>query len=413
MAQEIVIKVKNINKVYNLWPKRPGLGESISRFLRNKKAIKAKEFWALKNINFQIKKGEVVGIIGPNGAGKSTLLKIMSRITAPTKGLIQLSGRVTSLLEVGTGFNPELTGRENIYLNGAILGMNRKEIDQKFEQIVDFADIGEFLDMPVKHYSSGMYVRLAFAVAAHLNSEILLIDEVLAVGDAKFQKKCLGKTKELSHSNKTVLFVSHNMYAVKALCPRVIVIDKGRLVFDGPTEEAIHKYLGEKPQKPQFVKTWSKNKGPHNQTIIVRQVSITDVLGKILKKIDTDTPFNVVIDYTVKKNGGTIGFNIIFYDEENNCLLASINNLETKFFGKPMKSGNYQAVCNVPKNLFNNIFFSLTLGIFDQNYKDDVFVSEILKFKFQDGKEVRGNFNGTYASKFRPLFKWQTIRREK
>jgi lipopolysaccharide transport system ATP-binding protein len=200
-------------------------------------------FWALKDINFDIEEGEVVGIVGGNGAGKSTLLKILARITDPTRGSVHIRGRIASLLEVGTGFHPELTGRENIYLNGATLGMRKAEIASKFDEIIAFSEVEQFLDTPVKRYSSGMYVRLAFAVAAHLNPEILVVDEVLAVGDMAFQKKCLGKMSEVSHTGRTVLFVSHNMAAVENLCHRGIVLEKGRKVFDGSSKDAIQNYV--------------------------------------------------------------------------------------------------------------------------------------------------------------------------
>lgn len=200
-------------------------------------------FWALKDINFEVKRGEVLGIIGSNGAGKSTLLKIMSKVTAPTRGEIKIRGRVASLLEVGTGFHPELTGRENIFLNGAILGMTKDEIKRKFEEIVAFAEVENFIDTPVKRYSSGMYVRLAFAVAAHLEPEILVVDEVLAVGDAQFQKKCLGKMGEVAKEGRSILFVSHNMGAVKQLCTRAILLNMGRLVYEGYPNDTVNKYL--------------------------------------------------------------------------------------------------------------------------------------------------------------------------
>lgn len=206
-------------------------------------AARAEDFWALKDVSFDVSRGEVVGIIGRNGAGKSTLLKILSRITEPTAGRVTLTGRVASLLEVGTGFHPELSGRENIFLNGAILGMTRAEIIRKFDAIVAFADVERFLDTPVKRYSSGMYVRLAFAVAAHLEPEILIVDEVLAVGDAEFQKKCLGKMQEVSRGGRTVLFVSHNMGAVQALCGRAIWLDKGTIAYEGSTSQCISRYL--------------------------------------------------------------------------------------------------------------------------------------------------------------------------
>ncbi len=233
----------------------------------------SEDFWALKDINFEIQPGEVVGIIGRNGAGKSTLLKILSRITEPTTGRITLNGRVASLLEVGTGFHPELTGRENIFLNGAILGMSRKEIQSKFDEIVDFAGVEKFLDTPVKRYSSGMYVRLAFAVAAHLEPEILIIDEVLAVGDAEFQKKCLGKMGEVAKGGRTVLFVSHNMAAVQSLCTHTILMGEGRVLFAGSTGDGISRYLGIKKSKSSTRRSLRSSGEP---TITFANIEITN-----------------------------------------------------------------------------------------------------------------------------------------
>jgi lipopolysaccharide transport system ATP-binding protein len=260
---DTVISVEKLSKRYLVGHRSArresytALRDVIAREARNfaRKAIDAfrgrqivqgdevEEFWALKDVSFEVKRGEVVGIIGRNGAGKSTLLKILSRITEPTEGRVRLRGRIASLLEVGTGFHPELTGRENIFLNGAILGMTRREIRTKFDEIVAFAEVDKFLDTPVKHYSSGMYVRLAFAVAAHLEPEILVVDEVLAVGDAEFQKKCLGKMKEVSEEGRTVMFVSHNMTAVQSLCDRVIYFDDGEIRGDGDSKIEIERYL--------------------------------------------------------------------------------------------------------------------------------------------------------------------------
>jgi lipopolysaccharide transport system ATP-binding protein len=230
---------------------------------------RGEDFWALKNVSFEIRQGDVVGIIGRNGAGKSTLLKIMSRITEPTEGRVTLRGRVASLLEVGTGFHPELTGRENIFLNGAILGMARIEIKRKFDEIVAFAEVEKFLDTPVKRYSSGMYVRLAFAVAAHLEPEILIVDEVLAVGDAEFQKKCLGKIAEVAKGGRTVLFVSHNMAAVKSLTMRGMLLNAGRVLFDGPTEQAVEFYTSF-GSRPDPVASVSWGRGAHTAVISAR-----------------------------------------------------------------------------------------------------------------------------------------------
>src|SRR5436189_720888 len=228
----------------------------LARWKRNGQ-LTSETFWALKDVSFEVKQGEVVGIIRRNGAGKSTLLKILNRITEPTSGGADVYGRVGALLEVGTGFHPELTGRENVFLNGAILGMSRAEIRKKFDEIVAFAEVEKFLDTPVKRYSSGMYVRLAFAVAAHLEPEILIVDEVLAVGDVQFQKKCLGKMGEVAHGGRTVLFVSHNMTAIRALCEHGLLLDDGILVKSGTTEDAIRAYL-QSASRPQMHLEWDR-----------------------------------------------------------------------------------------------------------------------------------------------------------
>lgn len=249
--REIAIEINNIGKKYKLGQRGPAyttLRDSISGMFKKKDKIseeekESAELWALDDINLKIERGDVVGVIGRNGAGKSTLLKILSRITEPSTGQISLKGRIGSLLEVGTGFHPELTGRENIYLNGSIIGMRKKEIEDKFDEIIAFSEIERFIDTPVKHYSSGMYVRLAFAVAAHLEPEILLVDEVLAVGDLQFQKKCLGKMQDVASQGRTVLFVSHNMAAVKRLCTKGVLLDKGKLAYYGDVEEAVHHYV--------------------------------------------------------------------------------------------------------------------------------------------------------------------------
>src|SRR5437660_266586 len=249
-SMEPIIKVQNLGKQYRIGSDRSAystLRETlVSKFrspLNGRNRSANKKIWALSDVGFEINPGEVVGIIGRNGAGKSTLLKILSRITEPTTGRVELYGRIASLLEVGTGFHPELTGRENVYLNGAILGMSRAEISRKFDGIVAFAEIEKFLDTPVKRYSSGMYVRLAFAVAAYLEPEILVVDEVLAVGDAQFQKKCLDKMQDVGRQGRTVFFVSHNMPAVTRLCPRAILLDEGRILRDGASHEIVSTYL--------------------------------------------------------------------------------------------------------------------------------------------------------------------------
>ena len=256
---EIVIKIDHVSKEYRLgaigggtlqgdlqswWARIRGKEDPNSIIGTETKGKTGDRFLALNDVSFEVRKGEAVGIIGHNGAGKSTLLKLLSRVTAPTSGTISYNGRIASMLEVGTGFHPELTGRENVYMNGAILGMTKAEIDRKFEQIVEFAEMEKFIDTPVKRYSSGMYVKLAFSVAAHLDSEIMVMDEVLAVGDMKFQQKCLGRMGDAANTEgRTVLYVSHNMNTIRQLCKRCIVMDHGRVIFDGDTEQAISIYM--------------------------------------------------------------------------------------------------------------------------------------------------------------------------
>lgn len=295
-----IIEVTNLSKKYTLGERQPyySFRDTISSILRTpfrKEKLQRDEFWALKDISFNVKEGDVVGVIGRNGAGKSTLLKILSQITPPTEGEISLRGRVASLLEVGTGFHPELTGRENIFLNGAILGMKRWEINNKFKDIVEFSEIEKFLDTPVKHYSSGMYMRLAFAIAAHLEPEILIVDEVLAVGDTQFQKKCLGKMDDISKKDgRTVLFVSHNMEAVKQLCSRTILLNNGQLEKIGNTNDVIEEYLKDTTQKIVPLSERKDRKGD-GKIFFTKIETATDNRNK--KYIFTGKPFSIKLYY--------------------------------------------------------------------------------------------------------------------
>ncbi|WP_195515208.1 ABC transporter ATP-binding protein [Paraclostridium bifermentans] len=266
---EKVIEVKNISKKYKILTKTENkdtfmavLFDSIKGGFKKKKEDVG-EFWALKDVNFTVNKGDRIGIIGHNGAGKSTLLKVFSRITPPTEGEIKIKGRVSSLLEVGTGFNMELTGRENVYLNGSILGMSREEIDEKFNDIVEFSEVGQFIDTPVKKYSSGMFVKLAFAVSANLDPDILIVDEVLAVGDMKFQEKCLGKMNDVANDGRTVVYVSHSMRTIQQLCNRVIVMDHGQVVFDGDVDEGVKIYMNNNMEINSFIDFTNQKRQPH------------------------------------------------------------------------------------------------------------------------------------------------------
>lgn len=298
-----VLTAEKVGKLYQLGSTHDTLARTlvaaITRSRRN--GSRSQELWALDDVSFEVEDGEVVGIIGRNGAGKSTLLKLLSRLTEPTRGRITVEGQVGSLLEIGTGFHPELTGRENIFLNGTILGMTRGDVVRRFDEIVDFAEIERFLDTPVKRYSSGMYVRLAFAVAAHLQSDILIVDEVLAVGDLAFQRKCLGRMGQVAHEGRTVLFVSHNLAAVKSLCTRAILLQSGKLVADGPVEETVTKYLD---------LTWplsSDGSVPESEARMgtgqayLRRVRITDTGGKHVERVLLGQAFRVTCLYEVRE----------------------------------------------------------------------------------------------------------------
>jgi lipopolysaccharide transport system ATP-binding protein len=317
-------------------------------------AVSATEdFWALKNVSFEVKQGEVVGIIGRNGAGKSTLLKLLSRITEPTEGRMRLRGRMASLLEVGTGFHPELTGRENIFLNGAILGMHRAEIRQKFDEIVTFAEVEQFLDTPVKHYSSGMYVRLAFAVAAHLEPEILIVDEVLAVGDAQFQKKCLGKVEEVSSLGRTVLFVSHSMPTVLRLCKRVILLQRGLLAADGPAQEITRAYLKSGSESP-MERIWDESDNPPgNEVARLRAVRVKNAKGQTAETIDISEPFEIEVEYWNLQERLKPSVSIHFINEEGVLLFVSNDFGNQEWWNSPRKPGLVRARCKVPGHLLS------------------------------------------------------------
>ncbi len=329
------------------------------------------DFWALDDVNFTINKGDKVGIIGRNGAGKSTLLKVLSRITEPTTGKIHINGRIASLLEVGTGFHPELTGRENIYLNGAILGMSRKEIKEKFDEIVAFAEVEKFLDTPVKRYSSGMYVRLAFSVAAHLEPEILVVDEVLAVGDVEFQKKCLGKMGEVSKEGRTILFVSHNMSAISALCNKVILLRNGQIEFNGNTSVAIQKYM-----QPSHKSFFSNNmfSGPLKNSIQFNSFLINnqESFGITLNPRDD-------IIFTIK------GYSKIFFDEfvfaisiyKDDCRVLTVTDTLKP---QALYTGSFKFSIKIPRNILRPGQYSVGLGGRKHIHSDWIYSRNIADF---------------------------------
>ena len=349
---DTIIKVENISKKYNLIHKEgrtsDSLIESVSKwskslFDKNQKLKSSEEFWALQDINFEIKRGDRVGIIGRNGAGKSTLLKILSRIVIPTTGRIEYEGRMASLLEVGTGFHGDLSGRENIYLNGSILGMSKREIDSKFDEIVAFSEVEKFLDTPVKRYSSGMYVRLAFAVAAHLEPEILIVDEVLAVGDAEFQKKCLGKMREVSNSGRTILFVSHNMAAIQNLCNKCIYLKNGTLIEQGETSEVIHSYLRSSTASNHIDLSQRKDRSG-NGAILFHSFKLKDKNGNLIAAAQSGSYVKIEIEFKHSKSILSNFKIAVGIDDEYGQRITQLNNeITDQVFEKI--SGESSIVC--------------------------------------------------------------------
>ena len=363
---------------------------------------KANTFWALDDVSFEIKQGDAVGIIGRNGAGKSTLLKILSRITRPTRGRVDLFGRVSALLEVGTGFHGELSGRENIFLNGAILGMRRGEITRKFDQIVDFAGVERFLDTPVKFYSSGMYVRLAFAVAAHLEPEILVVDEVLAVGDAEFQKKCLNKMGSAASEGRTVLFVSHNMSAIQDLCRSAYWLDKGRVVFSGGARETVAAYLSKHAQEVKEQR-WDDLAGaPGNETVRVVYAGIQAEDGYDPNYWTVETPLRATFRVFNQRPDLPMYVNFHLYNQQGICVFDSASARGEQ------PHGIVEASCRIPGNLLNDDTFSIR---FMAHYRGTfgVIVDDALVFEINDaGREGTENYDyGKWAGIVRPRLDWR------
>jgi lipopolysaccharide transport system ATP-binding protein len=367
------------------------------------------EFWALKDVSFEVKRGEVVGIIGRNGAGKSTLLKILSRITEPTEGRVTLRGRVASLLEVGTGFHPELTGRENIFLNGAILGMTKAEIRKKFDEIVAFAEVERFLDTPVKRYSSGMYVRLAFAVAAHLEPEILVVDEVLAVGDAEFQKKCLGKMKEVSgKGGRTVLFVSHNMTAVRSLCSRAILLQKGKITGEGNADGCIRQYLQAGSASPTEKRWEDPTQAPGNGAVVfeaIRAVSRRSD-GEDPSLFDTATPVDIEVELRVLKPS-RFHVTLHFMAEQGVTAFTSGCTQAPGWEAVP-KTGKHKLTCQVPAHLLNEGNYTVKLLLVEEGTRASVILDEVIGFDVKDliQREV-GSWHGREPGPVRPSLQWK------
>ncbi len=415
----VAIEVEGLSKKYRLGEYQAAYGTLRETFVHAGRRLTGREhhrasteLWALQDVSFDVPEGEVLGVVGRNGAGKSTLLKILSRIVSPTAGRAEIRGRVGSLLEVGTGFSAELTGRENIYLNGAILGMKRREIEDRFDAIVEFSGVETFIDTPVKRYSSGMYVRLAFAVAAHFEPEILFVDEVLAVGDAEFQARCLGRMEEFGNSGRTVIFVSHNMQAVAQLCDRAILLEGGRLVREGPSEEVVAYHL-QTSAGAGSTRTWSADEAPGDDLVRLRSVRIVDEDGDSVDYVDVRRPVGIELAFTVLHGGGPpvvpklkvttagrVAFNAMDIDPR---------------WHDPAPPGDYVATAWIPGNLMNEGLVSVdaaVCSIDSPKLHHHVSVHEAVSFHVQDpteGDSSRGTFTGQWRGVVRPLLDW-TVR---
>lgn len=380
----------------------------------NGRRPKKETFWALRDITFDVNRGEVIGIIGRNGAGKTTLLKILSRITEPTEGMITLRGRVASLLEVGTGFHPELTGRENIYLNGSVLGMTKKEIDSKFDEIVKFAETEKFLDTPVKRYSSGMYVRLAFAVAAHMEPEILLVDEVLAVGDYEFQKKCLSKMGEVAKEGRTVLLVSHKMSSITGLTSHCILINHGRIAMSGESSEVVRYYVSTVQEKAGEVVWNDPQTAPGSENIKLHAVRALSPDGQVNPDLDIQQEIVLRVSYWNLKEGNSPIVSIIVRNQMDDAVFASVNlpseNTTTDpYSGSLLPVGLFETECCIPANLLNTMTYSLDLHLNSKLHKKPLDIAErnIISFTVHDmhGRDTTGiNWQGSV----RPKLAWRT-----
>ncbi|MGD2057286.1 MAG: ABC transporter ATP-binding protein [Anaerolineales bacterium] len=364
---DIAIRVEGLSKRYRIGAMptgyrtlRDSLVSGFKRLSSGELRREKETIWALKDVSFELQKGQVLGIIGRNGAGKSTLLKLLSRVTEPTEGFAEIHGRVGSLLEVGTGFHPELTGRENIYLNGAILGMKRAEIESKFDEIVDFAEVRKFIDTPVKRYSSGMYLRLAFAVAAHLEPEILVVDEVLAVGDAEFQRKCLGKMSDVAHEGRTVLFVSHNMSAIMRLTEETIVLEKGRVSLRAATPEAVDYYMTSEMAR-SGERTWEIGATADGNPFRPLSLRVVDHQGRVVDRVLSTEDFTVDFEYELEQGITGLRVGLYLYTSRGEPVFTSFDTDDPVRYEQLTErdAGRYISRCRIPGNLLNGGTFIL------------------------------------------------------
>ena len=424
---DIVIKVENLSKRYRIGLKEgqpETLVAAMTGWLRSplanyRQLRRLSQFgedghdaedilWALKDVSFEVKQGEVVGIIGHNGAGKSTLLKILSRITEPTSGRAVINGRVSSLLEVGTGFHSDLTGRENVYLNGTILGMSKAEVERKFDEIVDFSGVEKFIDTPVKRYSSGMQVRLGFSVAAHLEPDILLVDEVLAVGDADFRRKCLNKMRNVAKEGRTVLFVSHNLVAMQALCPRAICLHSGQINEDGQTHQVVSNYL-QLNASQRTEQVWDDfETGPGDDIVRLRRVCVQPEDGSPSDLITLETPCKIEVEFWNRLPDAHLHITLHLYTEQQIVAFSTGSSDDPEWSGRLFPIGLFRSVCHIPGNLLNRGIYRIVL-LAVQNRSSVIYRHEdVLSFEVVELGKRQGAWYGQEPGVVHPKLKWET-----
>jgi lipopolysaccharide transport system ATP-binding protein len=417
--QPTVIQIENISKRYRIGGLHPGymtfremLGDAITAPLRRLRGANDdyQMLWALRDVNLEIQKGELVGIIGQNGAGKSTLLKILSRISLPTKGRVEIFGRVGSLLEVGTGFHPDLTGRENVYLSGAILGMRRAEIERKFDQIVAFAEMEKFVETAVKFYSSGMYVRLAFSVAAHLEPEIVIMDEVLAVGDAGFQQKCLDKLHDIRREGRTILFVSHNMPAITRLCKRAILLEAGKVVADGEPHAVVNRYLNSNWKAGAHRQWADEGNAPGDAIVRLHSVGVYDERGEPITVVDIHRPFRIEVSYDVNEAGHVL-LPVVELCNEEGTEVFSTHDTNEEWRRRERAPGRYTSAVIVPGNLLAEGSLLAHVSVMSHFPATVLHIREMNAVAFQvidtdEGTTARGDYVGPMPGVVRPLLEW-------
>jgi lipopolysaccharide transport system ATP-binding protein len=429
MSEEPVVLVDHVRKRFRLGQVRnrhPTLHDSLAGaaegFVRRVRRLAGggatnpvdenQTLWALDDVSFSVRRGEIVGLVGPNGAGKTTLLKVLSRITEPTSGYARVRGRLGSLLEVGTGFHLELTGRENVFLSGAILGMRRAEIRRRFDDIVAFSELERFIDTPVKFYSSGMYLRLAFAVAAHLEPEILLVDEVLAVGDASFQRKCLAKMDEVAHHGRTILFVSHNMVAMENLCERAIWMRDGRVVQDGPADAVIARYLQTYSYAVRQRDWPDRTAAPGNDYVRIRGASVRPVGGAASDDITVRTPFVLEFEYWLEHPTARLTPSLHVFNEQG-VVVFNVRPAELAQWLARAPGALVRDVCRVPGDLLNDGMYRVTFCLYRDGHELVYWFDEVLLFDVRDIAEGRDAWYGKWVGTVRPALQWDTTELER